>query len=150
MTIKILHIFTISTLISYSLLIIVASDIGIIHYQDFKSNIIAEKKENLLLEAEIESLIIEKEQLESQEQVLDLAFELGYVNTGDKILYKENNSDKQISKNYKPINYSNKKSKNLLFSGWKNYQFFLLALPIGIAITLCYLLISKKMERKND
>lgn len=150
MTIKIFQILTISTLISYSILIIVASDIGIIHYKNFKSNNSEEKKINLEIENEIENLKIEREALESHENVLDLAFELGYVNTGDKILYLEEKEEENIIKNdNKPILKNKKKSKNY-FEGWKNYQFFLLSIPIGIAFTLCYLIISRKMENKNE
>lgn len=150
MTIKFYQILTFSILISYLILIIVASDIGIIQYKKFKSNIEEENKTNILLEDEIQNLITERQQLESQEYVLDLAFELGYVNTGDNIIYSEQ-FDKEMMNNYNnPIISERINDNKTFFSGWKNYQFFLLAIPIGIAISLCYLLISKKLEKLND
>ena len=148
MTIKFFQILTISTFVSYILLIVVASDIGIIQYQQIKDNIYREKKENSELESEIKDLETEIEQLKSNEQVLDLAYELGYVNTGDKIYYTDLNSTETI-KNSSNLKISSKlNTKKNLFSGWKNYQFFLLSLLIGIAFSLCYLIISKKMENK--
>ncbi|NCD04681.1 MAG: hypothetical protein EOL97_01050 [Spirochaetia bacterium] len=143
-TMKFFQIFIISTLISYIILLSVASDISIIHYMNFKSNNIEEKKQNLQLETKIENLTTEIEQLQNQEQVLDLAFELGYVNTGDKVNYIDNNINYEINHNYNPEIPKNAVLKKTRFSNWKNYQFFLLAIPIGIAISLCYLLISNK------
>ncbi len=148
MTIKFFQILTISTFLSYILLIVVASDIGIIQYQQIKDNIYREKKENSELEKEIKDLETEIEQLKNNEQVLDLAYELGYVNTGDKIHYTDSNSTETIKNSSNLTIYSQINTKKNLFSGWKNYQFFLLSLLIGIAFSLCYLIISKKMENK--
>ncbi|MGD1816512.1 MAG: FtsB family cell division protein [Pleomorphochaeta sp.] len=148
MTIKFFQILTISTFVSYILLIVVASDIGIIQYQQIKDNIYREKKENSELEREIKDLETEIEQLKNNEQVLDLAYELGYVNTGDKIYYTESNSNETIKNSSNLTITSQINTKKSLFSGWKNYQFFLLSLLIGIAFSICYLIISKKMENK--
>jgi len=114
---------------------------------NFKSNNIEEKKQNLQLEAEIENLTTEIEQLQNQEQVLDLAFELGYVNTGDKVNYIDNDVNFEINHNYNPEIPKNAVLKKNRFSNWKNYEFLLLAIPIGIAISLCYLLISNKRRK---
>ena len=148
MTIKFFQILTISTFVSYILLIVVASDIGIIQYQQIKDNIYREKKENSELEREIKDLETEIEQLKNNEQVLDLAYELGYVNTGDKIYYTDSNSNETIQNSSNLTITSQINTKKNLFSGWKNYQFFLLSLLIGIAFSICYLIISKKMENK--
>ncbi|MGD1822640.1 MAG: FtsB family cell division protein [Pleomorphochaeta sp.] len=144
MTIKLIKIFIISTLLTYITLIFVASDIGIIQYQHLKSNNLEEKRINLQLEQEINELEKEIENLEEQGQVLDLAYELGYVNSGDEV-YIVNETDNTNLVNNKE--YEIKSNINLnksVFTGWKNYQFFIFSILIGIAITVCYLLISKK------
>ena len=149
MTIKNFQIFAISTLICYCLLIILVSEMGIIHYSEYKRINEEEQTINLALEAEIESLVIEKKQLQEGNQVLDLAYELGYVNKGDKILHLEETKDKNIHKSLKPSIAELKPNSKSIFSGWKKIHFFLLSIPIGIAFTIAYLLLSKKMEKHN-
>lgn len=147
MTIKFFQIFIISTLLSYIILISVSSDISIIQYRDMKSNNTKDKSINLQIEQEISELQIEIEQLKNNEQLLDLAFELGYVNTGDKIYKNDEINQNIINTNSKISNELSTNNSKEIFNNWEKINFFILSLLIGIAISLCYLLISKKMEK---
>lgn len=152
MTIKFLQMFIISTLLTYITLITVASDIGIIQYQNIKSNNNEKKSINLQIEKEINELENEINQLQNQEQVLDLAFDLGYVNSGDKLHNINIKPDEKIYNREKISFKNNINSENKYFSNWTNLHFFLLSLPISIAISVCYLLLSKAkiMEKKHE
>jgi len=147
MTIKFIKIFFLSTLLSYTLLTSLASNNGYKQYQTIKANYTYEKYVNNKIKNEIDELKNYKIKLENGEFVNDLLFELGYVNNEDKVYVFSSNENSEIYQN-SIVNIKNDINQNEVISlKTKKYQFIILSTLIGIAISICYLLLSKKMEK---
>ncbi len=150
MVIKFVKTFFLSTLISYTILISFASNNGYKQYQTNKANYNHAKYINNKLENEIDELKNYKIKLENGEFVNDLLFELGYVNNEDKVYIFTSNKTSEIYQN-SIINDENYINTNEIGSSeTKKYQFIILSTLIGIAISICYLLLSKKMEKYRE
>lgn len=149
MTTKYVHLFIITSLISYILIFTFASPYGFVRYKELKVKIDIQNKEIKKLKSDVTSLEKYKNDLKNGNFVLDNALELGYINEGDKVTFF---NDKNVNKN--TIN-----SQSILETQTKDVKvtkiyktnafFFGLSLLIGLVITFIFSVISKIIQNKE-
>jgi alkaline phosphatase len=120
------------------------SSYGLRHFFALKHQVEVQEKELLELESDVISLQKYKSELENGDYILDNAFQLGYINEGDKVYfynYSQNVDNSSISPSY--IQNQSKAIK-VTENNKSNAFFLMVSVIVGLVLTLTFSVISKK------